>query len=92
MPKTVTLQLSPKQAADEKYYLARAAERLGGCIMLIAQKDISVEKPTPDDLYRVGTIAKIKQTVKTNTVACLKIYISKQRGSRRSPTPSLRFG
>ena len=34
--------------------------------MLIAQKDISVEKPTPDDLYRIGTIAKIKQSVKTN--------------------------
>ena len=34
--------------------------------MLVAQKDMSVEKPTPDDLYRIGTIAKIKQSVKTN--------------------------
>lgn len=34
--------------------------------MLVAQKDMSVEKPMPDDLYRIGTIAKIKQSVKTN--------------------------
>ena len=34
--------------------------------MLVAQKDMSVEKPTPDDLYRIGTIDKIKQSVKTN--------------------------
>ncbi len=34
--------------------------------MLIAQKDMSVERPSPDDLFRVGTIAKIKQSVKTN--------------------------
>lgn len=33
-------------------------------IFLVAQKDIEVDDPTIDDLYEVGTIAKIKQVVK----------------------------
>lgn len=34
-------------------------------ILLLTQRDISVENPTAKDLYNVGTIAKIKQTLKT---------------------------
>jgi len=34
-------------------------------LFLVAQKDISVEEPAFDDLYRTGTIVKIKQTLKT---------------------------
>ncbi|MBQ9121023.1 MAG: endopeptidase La, partial [Clostridia bacterium] len=34
-------------------------------LFLVAQKDIAVEEPSFDDLYRVGTIVKIKQTLKT---------------------------
>ncbi len=33
-------------------------------IFLVAQKDIDVDLPYPDDLYEIGTIAKIKQVVK----------------------------
>lgn len=33
-------------------------------IFLVAQKDASVEEPGPDDMHRVGTIARIKQVVK----------------------------
>ncbi len=61
-----SIPMSIEVARDKSIHAIRAAERLGGCIMLIAQKDVSVEKPTPDDLFRIGTIAKIKQSVKTN--------------------------
>ena len=61
-----SIPMSIEVARDKSIHAIRSAERLGGCIMLIAQKDMSVEKPAPDDLYRVGTIAKIKQSVKTN--------------------------
>lgn len=61
-----SIPMSIEVARDKSIHAIRTAERLGGCIMLIAQKDISVEKPMPDDLYRIGTIAKIKQSVKTN--------------------------
>lgn len=33
-------------------------------IFLVAQRDIEVDDPTVDDLYTVGTIAKIKQVIK----------------------------
>ena len=33
-------------------------------VVLVAQKDISVDAPKPDDLYRVGVIAEIKHVVK----------------------------
>ena len=61
-----SIPMSIEVAREKSIHAIRSAERLGGCIMLIAQKDIAVERPTPDDLYRVGTIAKIKQSVKTN--------------------------
>ena len=61
-----SIPMSIEVARDKSIHAIRTAERLGGCIMLIAQKDIAVEKPMPDDLYRIGTIAKIKQSVRTN--------------------------
>ena len=33
-------------------------------IFLLTQKDVNVENPTKDDLYRVGTVATIKQVAK----------------------------
>lgn len=33
-------------------------------VLLLAQKDSSVEDPTPRDLYKIGTVAKIRQVVK----------------------------
>ena len=61
-----SIPMSIEVAREKSIHAIRSAERLGGCIMLIAQKDMTIEKPAPDDLYRVGTIAKIKQSVKTN--------------------------
>ena len=61
-----SIPMSIEVAREKSIHAIRSAERLGGCIMLIAQKDMTIEKPAPDDLYLVGTIAKIKQSVKTN--------------------------
>ena len=33
-------------------------------IFLVTQKDVQVEQPGPDDLYRIGTIAAVKQVIK----------------------------
>lgn len=33
-------------------------------IFLVSQKDVSIDAPEPDDLYRVGTISRIKQVLK----------------------------
>ena len=33
-------------------------------VFLVAQKDVQVENPGPDDLYRIGTIASVKQVIK----------------------------
>ena len=33
-------------------------------VLLVTQRDIAVDEPTPDDLYRVGVLAEIKHVVK----------------------------
>ena len=86
-----SIPMSLEVAREKSIHAIRAAERLGGCIMLIAQKDISVEKPSPDDLYRVGTIAKIKQTVKTNEGSVRVILEGKSRASVLEYTQNDRY-
>ena len=86
-----SIPMSLEVAREKSIHAIRAAERLGGCIMLIAQKDISVEKPTPDDLYHVGTIAKIKQTVKTNEGSVRVILEGKSRASVLEYTQNDRY-
>ncbi len=59
--------------------------------MLIAQKDVSVEKPTPDDLFKVGTIAKIKQSVKTKEGNIRVILEGKNRATVLQYTDNDRY-
>ena len=35
-----------------------------GLVFLVSQKDMTIEKPTKSDLYKVGTVAKVQQIVK----------------------------
>ena len=35
-----------------------------GLVFLVYQNDLSGDKPTEDDLFHIGTVAKIKQSVK----------------------------
>lgn len=86
-----SIPMSLEIAREKSIHAIRAAERLGGCIMLIAQKDLSVERPAPDDLYRVGTIAKIKQTVKTNEGNVRVILEGKSRASVLEYTQNDRY-
>ncbi len=53
------------ELTDER--IAGACERAeagDGLIFLVSQKDLTVGEPAADDLYAVGTVAQIKQTVK----------------------------
>ncbi|MGI6357837.1 MAG: endopeptidase La [Bacillota bacterium] len=52
-----------------------------GQIMLAAQKDLKQEKPTKDDIYRIGTIAHVKQLLKLpgGTIRVLVEGISRAR-------------
>lgn len=43
-----------------------AANEAGSYVFLVAQREINVESPSPDDLFTVGTVAKIKQSLKTS--------------------------
>ena len=54
MPKNITLQLSPKQAADEKFYLARAAQQLG-----IRQSDIALARVVKRSIDARQRMAKV---------------------------------
>ena len=58
MPKTVTLQLSPKQAADEKFYLAQVAHRLG-----IRQSDIALARVIKRSIDARQRMAKVNLTL-----------------------------
>ncbi len=65
MPKTITLQLSPKQAADEKFYIARAAERLG-----IKQSEIALARVVKRSIDARQRMAKVNLS--------LEVYIDKE--------------
>ncbi|NLK39475.1 MAG: endopeptidase La, partial [Clostridiales bacterium] len=43
-----------------------AANELGSQVFLVAQRDIKTDVPSVDDLFMVGTVAKIKQSLKTS--------------------------
>ena len=58
MPKTVTLQLSPKQAADEKFYIAQVARRLG-----IRQSDIALARVVKRSIDARQRMAKVNLSV-----------------------------
>lgn len=36
-----------------------------GFVFLVAQKDVNVERPEKNDVYKIGTVAKVKQIIKT---------------------------
>ena len=65
MPKIITLQLSPKQAADEKFYLARAAERMG-----IRQSDIALARVVKRSIDARQRMAKVNLS--------LEIYVDQE--------------
>ena len=46
-----------------------AASKSDGVAFFVLQKDYSVENPKTDNLNEMGTVAKIKQTIKTNDKA-----------------------
>ena len=58
----VLIHFEVARAASAK--ALEAAMTVGSPIFLVGQKDIAVEEPGPDDLYRVGTISNIRQILR----------------------------
>ena len=54
MPKIITLQLSPKQAADQSFYIARAAQQLG-----IRQSEIALARVVKRSIDARQRMAKV---------------------------------
>ena len=44
-------------------------------IFLITQKDISVNDPTPEELYKIGVIASIKQVIKAPETDFMRVIV-----------------
>ena len=65
MPKTITMQLSPKQAADEKFYIAQAARTIG-----IRQSDIALARVVKRSIDARQRMAKVNLT--------LEIYVDQE--------------
>ena len=51
---------------DESIKAFEKASSTDSYLLLCAQKDIGVDNPKESDLYKVGTVAKIKQSIKTS--------------------------
>lgn len=49
---------------EKSIHALERAMMLDQTVFLVPQKDVDVELPTGDDLYRVGTVAKIRQMLK----------------------------
>ena len=60
-----SVPLSVEISDEESIPAAEAAFETDSLIFLCAVRDMEEEKATPASLYRVGTVAKIKQSVKT---------------------------
>ena len=60
-----SLPLNMDLERDFSIAATEAAEKSDRLIFLVCQNDISVDVPTSADLYTVGTVAKIRQTVRT---------------------------
>ncbi len=63
-------------------------------LLLIPQKDIAVDDPKLEDLYHIGTIAKVKQVLKTHgdSLRVLVTGICRARISTMSPMDSYLMG
>jgi ATP-dependent Lon protease len=44
----------------------RAANKVGGLVVLVAQRKPDLDKPSPADLYEVGTLVNVDRTLKTD--------------------------
>ena len=49
---------------DQSIRAVESALESGSNLFVVAQKDVRVDDPTPDDLYEYGTVARVKQLLK----------------------------
>ena len=60
---------------DKSIAACKEAQKNDGLIFLVAQNDISVNDPTQENMYKVGTVAKIRQSIK-NKAGGMRIIVS----------------
>ncbi|MBR5453473.1 MAG: endopeptidase La, partial [Clostridia bacterium] len=60
-----SIPVSFELVRDESIAAASAARKADSYVFLLTQKDIGMEKPSPEGMYDIGTVAKIKQSIKT---------------------------
>lgn len=60
-----SVPISIELIRDKSIAACKAAQKGDGMIFLCTQEDISVEDPKEKDLYRIGCVAKIRQSIKT---------------------------
>ena len=60
-----SIPMSIEVARERSIHAVETAEKISGNVLLVAQQDPAADRPRAGDLYLVGTVAKIKQTVKT---------------------------
>jgi len=60
-------------------------------IFLVTQKDLQVENPGPEDLYRIGTIAVVKQVIKLPHNLLRVLVEGKERGEWSHFEPTKEF-
>lgn len=60
LPVNIELQRDISKNAVE------AADKNNAMVFVAAQKDMSIESPSKDDLYSVGTVIRLKQSIKGN--------------------------
>ena len=80
-----SVPISIELVRDKSVAACKAAQKGDGMVYFCTQKDISTEDPAADDLYKVGTVAKIRQSIKTKNGG-LRIIIG---GFARAKTVSL---
>lgn len=61
----VQMNIEIARPSSLKAFTAAASTLNNAKVLLATQKDISVEAPTEDDLYKIGVLAEIKHVVRT---------------------------
>ena len=60
-----SIPVSFELVRDESIAAASAAGKADSYVFLLTQRDIGMERPSPEGMYDIGTVAKIKQSIKT---------------------------
>jgi len=70
-----SVPISIEIVRDKSVAACKEAQKNDGMIFLVAQNDISVNDPAEENMYKVGTVARIRQSIK-NKAGGMRIIVS----------------